>query len=156
MDGEEVLENRGFLLSVFISAVVFSQVTPMVSNLVVTPRLYDASLNSLGRYALPFDAYDYISENERDVVIALGSSKMREAFDGNLYSETISSDYDFFNVAYGGEYPYVRVIEIEAIVSLRPKLVLLEIGPNTFSELSTPISEGIQIRMAQLMAHLHR
>ena len=35
---------------------------------------------------------------------------------------------------------------------MRPKLVLLEIGPNTFSELSTPISEGIQIRMAQLMA----
>tara|TARA_B110000914_G_C15412268_1_gene422445 strand:- start:44 stop:979 length:936 start_codon:yes stop_codon:yes gene_type:complete len=77
---------------------------------------------------------------------------MREAFNGVLVQELSSSGHDFYNLAYGLEHPYIRVIEIEAIIKLNPELVIFEVGPNTFSELSTPVPEWAQMMMAQLIA----
>jgi hypothetical protein len=123
-----------------------------ISNYLIKPRLYDGSINELGRYSFTFDAYEYISETSENPVIALGSSKMREIFDGQLMSDLTFEEIDFFNLAYAGERPYVRMIEIDAIIALQPRLVILEIGPNTFSRLSDPLPESIQGRMSQLMS----
>ena len=140
------------LLSCMIALVTMLLVSPSLTTAIVKPRLYDGSINDIGRYAMTFDAYEHISENSDSVVIALGSSKMREAFDGVLIKELSSSESDFYNLAYGLEHPYIRVIEIGSIIELVPEIVIFEVGPNTFSELSTPLPEWAQMMMAQLIA----
>ena len=140
------------LVSVFIALLTALIISTSIGPMIVKPRLYDGSINDLGRYAMTFDAYEHISETSDSVVIALGSSKMREAFDGVLIKELSSSKYDFYNLAYGLEHPYIRVIEIESIIELNPEIVIFEVGPSTFSELSTPVPEWAQMMMAQLIA----
>lgn len=145
-------EDGRLILSCLVALVSVLIFTPTLTDIIVKPRLYDGSINNLGRYAMTFDAYEHISETSDSVVIALGSSKMREAFNGVLIQEMSSSGYDFYNLAYGLEHPYIRVIEIEAIIKLNPEIVIFEVGPNTFSELSTPVPEWAQMMMAQLIA----
>ena len=140
------------LLSCMIALVTTLLLSPALTTAIVKPRLYDGSINDIGRYAMTFDAYQHISENSDSAVIAIGSSKMREAFNGVLLKELSSSEHDFYNLAYGLEHPYVRVIEIGSIVELNPNMVVMEIGPNTFSELSTPLPEWAKMMMAQLIA----
>ena len=114
------------LLSCMIALVTMLLVSPSLTTAIVKPRLYDGSINDIGRYAMTFDAYEHISENSDSVVIALGSSKMREAFDGVLIKELSSSESDFYNLAYGLEHPYIRVIEIGSIIELVPEIVIFE------------------------------
>ena len=62
-------------------------VNSIFTALIIKPRLYDGSVNELGRYSMTFDAYEYISKNSDAPIISIGSSKMREAFDGVLIAE---------------------------------------------------------------------
>tara|TARA_Y100000589_G_scaffold44862_1_gene37762 strand:+ start:543 stop:1634 length:1092 start_codon:yes stop_codon:yes gene_type:complete len=119
---------------------------------IVKPRLYDGSINELGRYAMTFDAYEHISGSSDNAVIAIGSSKMREAFDGILLEELHEEDYDFYNLAIAGDIPIVRMLELDAIIKANPEFVILEVGPNTFSDLSYPLPESTLSRMAQLVS----
>ncbi len=150
LESEE--EDPSLLVSAFIALLTTLLISTSIGPMIVKPRLYDGSINDLGRYAMTFDAYDHISETSDSVVIALGSSKMREAFDGVLIKELSSSESDFYNLAYSLEHPYIRVIEIESIIELNPEIVIFEVGPSTFSELSTPVPEWAQMMMAQLIA----
>jgi hypothetical protein len=127
-------------------------VSHLFVNTLIKPRLYDGTINELGRYAFTFDAYDYIEENSDEYVIAIGSSKMREIFDGVTIGEFTNFSGDFYNLAYAGDRPYVRMIEIDAIIRTDPKMVIIEIGPNIFSSLATPLPESTKGRMSQLMA----
>ena len=102
---------------------------------IIKPRLYDGSINELGRYSMTFDAYEYIEKNSDSAVIAIGSSKMRDAFDGQLLGELHGGEYDFYNIALAGDRPFVRMLEIDAIIAAQPEFIILEIGPNTFSSL---------------------
>ncbi|HIL64693.1 MAG TPA: hypothetical protein EYG33_00860, partial [Candidatus Poseidoniales archaeon] len=133
LESEE--EDPSLLVSAFIALLTTLLISTSIGPMIVKPRLYDGSINDLGRYAMTFDAYDHISETSDSVVIALGSSKMREAFDGVLIKELSSSESDFYNLAYSLEHPYIRVIEIESIIELNPEIVIFEVGPSTFSEL---------------------
>ena len=146
------LNKKELTASIFSLGVVFLFLSYAYSEQIIKPRLYDGSINELGRYSFTFDAYDYIEENSDNPIIALGSSKMREIFDGQLIEEFTAYEGEFFNLAYAGERPYVRMIEIDAIVELNPKLVMIEVGPNSFSALSDPVPESILSRMEQLMA----
>jgi len=120
--------------------------------MVIKPRLYDGTINELGRYSFTFDAYDHIKASSEYAVIALGSSKMREIFDGRLVAEATEFEGDFYNLAYAMDRPYVRMIEVDALIQTNPKLVMIEIGPNMFSSLAEPVSESTLNRMRQLMA----
>lgn len=146
------LNNKELTASIFSLGVVFLFLSYAYSEQIIKPRLYDGSINELGRYSFTFDAYEYIEENSENPIIALGSSKMREIFDGQLIGESTTFNGEFFNLAYAGERPYVRMIEIDAIVDLNPKLVMIEVGPNSFSALSDPAPESIISRMEQLVA----
>ena len=146
------LNKKELTASIFSLGVVFLFLSYAYSEQIIKPRLYDGSINELGRYSFTFDAYEHIEENSDNPIIALGSSKMREIFDGQLIEEFTAYDGEFFNLAYAGERPYVRMIEIDAIVELNPKLVIIEVGPNSFSALSDPAPESILSRMEQLMA----
>ena len=146
------LKLSEFVAGILSVCVVFLVMSLSFNNLVIMPRLYDGTVNDLGRYSFTFDAYDHIKEQSDNPVIALGSSKMREIFDGHLINEHTEFEGDFYNLAYASDRPYVRMIEIDALIHTNPKLVMLEIGPNMFSSLSNPVPESTLYRMTQLMA----
>tara|TARA_B100001093_G_scaffold162960_1_gene155333 strand:+ start:1573 stop:2694 length:1122 start_codon:yes stop_codon:yes gene_type:complete len=145
-------ENTNLFVSITILSITLLMMSQAIGSTVIKPRLYDGTINELGRYAFTFDAYEYIEQNSEDAVIAIGSSKMREIFDGLQIGNSTSSSNDFFNLAYAGDRPYVRMIEIDAIIRTNPKMVIMEMGPNVLSSLSTPIPDSIIGRMAQLMS----
>ena len=137
------------IIAMCITMVIVSQ---SITNIVIKPRLYDGTINELGRYSFTFDAYEYIDEDTENAVIAIGSSKMREIFDGTLFSEKTEFEGDFYNLAYAGDRPYVRMIEIDSIIATNPRLVILEFGPNVLSKLNTPVDDATAGRMSQLMS----
>lgn len=118
----------------------------------VMPRLYDATVNELGRYSFTFDAYEFIENDEQPSVIAIGSSKMREIFDGIEIKNQTAYDAMYYNLAYAGDRPYVRMVEIDAIIKSNPDLVIIEYGPNYLSKLSSPLSDTISHRMSHLIS----
>ena len=124
----------------------------VVDSSIVKPRLYDGTVNQLGRYSFTFDAYDSISTRDNPSVIAIGSSRMREIFDGGLIGNLSQTGYDFFNLAYGMDLPYIRMIEIHELIKASPELVIIEIGPSTFSQLDPSVNH--YNRTMQFMAHL--
>ena len=149
--GEEVTKAE-LTSSIAIAVVSLLLFFPLVQDSVVKPRLYDGSVNELERYAFTFDAFEYIEENSKSPIIAIGSSKMREIFNGITIGENTSYEGEFYNLAYAGDRPYVRMIEIDAMIELNPKMVIFEIGANTFSSMPQPLDEGSIQRMSQLMA----
>ena len=155
LDSEaDILEQGKFdiVTSIVILIITGLLVSHLFVNTIIKPRLYDGTINELGRYAFTFDAYDYIEDNSDKHVIAIGSSKMREIFDGVTIGELTDYSGDFFNLAYAGDRPYVRMIEIDALIRTDPQMVIIEIGPNVFSALSTPLPKSTTGRMSQLMA----
>lgn len=140
------------ITSIFCLIVVFILISIPHTNYILKPRLYDGTINELGRYSFTFDAYQHIESESENSVIALGSSKMREIFNGAAIQNHSNTDTEFFNLGYAGERYYVRMIEIDAIVALRPNLVVLEVGPNSFSKLSDPVPQNVAAQMIQLMA----
>ena len=150
MDDE--VTRAGLASSITIAVVTLLLFFPMIQDSVVKPRLYDGSVNGLGRYSFTFDAYEHIEKNSENPIIAIGSSKMREIFDGIAIADSTSFDGEFYNLAYAGDTPYIRMVEIDTLILLKPDLVILEIGPNTFSKTSQPLNEISIQRFSQLMA----
>jgi hypothetical protein len=146
------IESSQLLLSCLIACITIMVVSPSLTTAIIKPRLYDGSINELGRYSMTFDAYEHIGKNSDSAIVAIGSSKMREAFDGQLLGQLDDSNHDFYNLAVAGDRPYVRMLEINAILELRPKIVIIELGPNTFSSLATPVPDSVNSRMAHLIS----
>ena len=146
------LKSSQLLLSCMIAFVTVLLASPSLSTAIIKPRLYDGSINELGRYSMTFDAYEYIEEHSDSAIIAIGSSKMRDAFDGQLLGQLDDSHHEFYNLAIAGDRPYVRMLEVSAILELKPEMIILEIGPNTFSSLATPVPESVHSRMAHLIS----
>lgn len=139
------LSFTSLLIAIFISS-------QLILTNAVMPRLYDATVNELGRYSFTFDAYEFIEDDEQLSVIAIGSSKMREIFDGLEISNQTVYDAVYYNLAYAGDRPYVRMIEIDAMIDSNPDLVIIEYGPNYLSKLNNPLSNTISHRMSHLIS----
>ena len=150
MDDE--VTRAGLASSITIAVVTLLLFFPLIQDSIVKPRLYDGSVNELGRYAFIFDAYEYIEDNSENPVLAIGSSKMREIFNGITIGENTTYDGDFFNLAYSLDKPYIRMLEIDAMIELNPKLIIIEVGANTFSSIPQTLDEASIQRMSQLMA----
>lgn len=126
---------RELFVSLGVVVIIVLLTSPIIQNNIIKPRLYDGTINELGRYSFTFDAYEYISEESENAVIGIGSSKMREIFDGRLIRNQTQYEGDYYNLGYAEDRPYVRMIELQAMIAASPKLMIIEVGPNTFSEL---------------------
>jgi len=154
-DGVGALNSKSDLLSsILVCGIVTLILITNAGPTLVKPRLLDGSLTELGRYAFTFDAYDTIRDDDGASVIFLGSSKMREAINGLEIENLTSSDVNVYNLAYAGERPYFRMIEIDALIQSSPDIVVLELGPSSFSPVihddpTHPLADG---RVEQLVA----
>jgi hypothetical protein len=145
-------ENKDLALSTITCIVVMLLCSQTIDEQIIKPRLYDGTINQLGRYSFTYDGYEYISEESDFPVIAIGTSRMREIFDGISIGENSSSGADFFNLAYGMDLPYIRMIEIDYLIDSNPSLVIIEMGPSSFSKLDNSVWH--YNRTIDFMSHL--
>lgn len=145
-------ENNNLIASLVSCIIAMLMCSQMINENIIKPRLYDGTVNNLGRYSFTFDAYEYIAAESDSPVIAIGSSKMREIFNGISIGENSTSEADFFNLAYGMDMPYVRMIELDYLINSNPELVIIEMGPSTFSQLDSSVWH--YNRTIEFMSHL--
>ena len=128
-------------------------VNPILSD-AVDRKLIDGSVMELGRYHFTFEAYDYISEDSAPSVVTWGSSKMRESFDGlDMEKHSVHDDANFYNLGYASEHPYLRLPELSSLISAKPDVLVLELGPNTFSFLPTPLDPNSLEKINSVIYH---
>ena len=76
-----------FVVSIVTALLVSVSSSSMLEQKIIQPRTFDGTLLELGRYAFIYDAIDHLSEQPDAVVLGIGSSKMREAFDGACWKK---------------------------------------------------------------------
>ncbi|MFL2977278.1 MAG: hypothetical protein ACJZ49_07015, partial [Candidatus Thalassarchaeaceae archaeon] len=119
---------------------------------IIQPKLHDGSIVELGRYTFVYDALEHINQQDSKSVIGIGSSKMREAFNGEqIQKNSASKGVDFYNLGLASDRPYFRTIQIEPIIESKPEILVIEIGPNSFSRLNSPLSQVSLDRMNALL-----
>ena len=92
----------------------------------------DGSAYDNSRWGRIGDAYETISDSDGNDAVFIGSSVFYYAIDGECLDESSSRDIEHWNLAIRGDLPYLRLPEIDFIVSSGAEVVVLEAGPNTF------------------------
>ena len=83
------------------------------------------------------DSLKIISDHVEDPIIAIGSSMTLKALDGKCVTENLASQSVMHNLAHVNSMPWNDMIHIPRIVELSPTLVLIEIGPNIMTNLTS-------------------
>ena len=145
-------EASWFLVAAIITLVTFAPLNYVIEEEIVGPRLVDGTIVELGRYTFIYDAVDYLESKAEAKVIAIGSSKIREGFDGGLLAkESAARGATFANLGVAADVPYFRITNIEAIAELQPEVVVMELGPNSLSRLDSPLSQRDADRMNAML-----
>jgi len=145
-------EASWFLVAAIISLVTIATLSYVIEEKVIGPRLVDGTVVELGRYTFMYDAVDYLESSAEAKVIAIGSSKIREGFDGGLLAkESAARGTTFANLGVAADVPYFRMTNIEAIAELQPEVVVMELGPNSLSRLDSPLSQRDADRMNAML-----
>jgi hypothetical protein len=145
-------EASWFLVAAIITLVTVAPLNYVIEEEIVGPRLVDGTIVELGRYTFMYDAVDYLESSAEAKVIAIGSSKIREGFDGGLLAkESAARGVTFANLGVAADVPYFRMTNIEAIAELQPEVVVMELGPNSLSRLDSPLSQRDADRMNAML-----
>ena len=146
-------ESKWYFTAIPVFLITFLTVNASVLSM-VDGKLRDGSVMEFGRYHFTFDAYNHIRADESPSVVAWGSSKMREAFNGNEFEEfSVHPEASFYNLAFAAERPYYRLPEVASLIAADPEVLMLELGPNTFSSLKTPLDASSLERMNSILFH---
>lgn len=141
-----------YLVASVVCLFVAAPLTHVIEEEVVGPRLVDGTIVELGRYTFIYDAIDYLDSKSEAKVLAVGSSKMREGFDGGLLAkESAARGVIYANLGVAADVPYFRMTNIEAIANLQPDVVVLELGPNSLSALESPLKQQDIDRMNAML-----
>lgn len=104
---DEAKKTHWFVVSFVTALLVGMSSAGLIEEEVIAPRTLDGTLLELGRYALFYDAMDYLNEQPDAVVVGIGSSKLREGFDGALLAkESAAVGVTFANLAVAGDVPF--------------------------------------------------
>ncbi len=116
----------------FVTLIVVSQ---SLSLYVIQPLIFDSTLVRHGRYAITFEAWDTIENDETLSVVGIGSSLTQYGLNGSCIDSTIiDHNINVYNLGIPGAYPYTEMIQIERAVGANPDVIILELNPiNLFS-----------------------
>ena len=129
----------------------FSKLKPLFYNLIITGIIIFVLSNPITSYLYLnnmdkdstfhaeqnqiYRGFENIKEDENYKIIFLGSSMTREGIDCIV----IENHYDSlscYNLGSSSDIPYLRLLEISKIIEAKPDLVVIEITPNTFANIS--------------------
>jgi len=123
---------------------------------IVSDTLISTDMVSNTRYGITFPALKSIKAMDDDSVIAIGSSIIRAATDGECISTNLEHENTgVYNLGISGANPYTEILQIPALIAAEPELVIIEMGPNGLWEfpdgqamlpMSTEKDEYIQFR----------
>ena len=148
----EIDQKNWWVASIISLILVLTSSSILIEEIIIKPKLHDGSIVELGRYTFVYDALDHIDEQDTSSVIGIGSSKMREAFNGEeIKKNSATRSVDFYNLGLAADLPYFRSIQIEPILDTKPELLIIEIGPNSFSQLKSPLRTQDFDRMNALL-----
>ena len=132
--------KKWWMASIISLILVLTPSSIFIEEIIIKPELHDGSIVELGRYTFVYDAIEHIEEQDTSSVISIGSSKIREAFNGEeIKKNSATRGVDFYNLGLAADLPYFRSIQIEPILDIKPELLIIEIGPNSFSQLKSPL-----------------
>ena len=127
----EVTSSELFL-SIMIGAVTILMVSSSAGPAIVKPLLLDGSLMGEGRFAIIYDGYETVGDDNAPSIVAVGSSIILAAMNGTcMQEESIVDNSQFYNFAMSGGKPYSEMIQIPALIESAPDIVMLEVGPNS-------------------------
>ena len=129
----------------------FVKLRPLIYNLIITGIIIFVLSNSITSYLYlknmdkdsTFHAeqnqiyreFVNIKEDKNYKVIFLGSSMTREDIDC-IVIENDNDSLSCYNLGSSSDIPYLRLLEISKIIEAKPNLVVIEITPNTFANIS--------------------
>ena len=149
---KETDQKKWWTASIISLILVLTPSSIFIEDIIIKPKLHDGSIVELGRYTFVYDALEHIDEQDTSSVIGIGSSKMREAFNGEeIRKNSATRSVEFYNLGLAADLPYFRAIQIEPILDIEPELLIIEIGPNSFSQLKSPIRNQDFDRMNALL-----
>lgn len=116
------------LITIFITGMLVAT----VPSSFIDSMLEDGSVKHNARWAHLAEAYDFIGKNPDQDIIVIGSSRMYSGLDAScLDSKDETSSH--WNLAVRGDFPYLRLPEIDSLVGANAEVVIIEVGPNTLS-----------------------
>ena len=133
MDWEE-LDNSpsNIFFSLFIGFVITLFFLSNAGQYIAEDELLNGSLITNGRYAITYDGYNDITNDNSESVVSIGSSIMQYAMDGKCMTENSKIENSkFYNFAMMGSNPYVEMVQIPTLIESAPVAVMIEIGPNS-------------------------
>lgn len=142
--GMRNLDSKDVAISTILGMFAFFVTISMISSQIIQPLLFDASIVRVGRYAITFDAWDSVEEEQDRMIVGIGSSMLQYAMDGTCIEEEIGADnVGVFNLAIPGSMPYIEMIQTEAAVRASPELIILEVGPNSLWDVDEYSNEAL-------------
>jgi hypothetical protein len=119
---------RSALFSLATSLLILSSGFYWTNQTILDGSAYDNS-----RWGRIGDAYDEISNHNDDSILFLGSSIFYSGIDGScLESQNVGVNH--WNLAVRGDIPYLRLPELDRIISSGVEVIVIEAGPNTFQK----------------------
>jgi len=132
MDWEE-LDNRplNIFLSLFIGFVVTLFFLSNAGQYIAEDELLNGTV-APGRFSITYEGYKYISNDDSESVVGIGSSIMQYAMNGKCMSENSNiENSQFYNFGMSAEFPYVEMVQIPALIESAPAIVMIEIDPRS-------------------------
>ena len=140
----KMVSNSSAVVSLTTLAFTFFVGITLFSTQAIQPLLYDASLVRTGSYAMTFDAWETIGEDQEISVVGIGSSMLQYSLNGSCVENRIGNDdVSVYNLAIPGSMPYMEMIQTEAAIRAEPDVVLLELGPNSLWDVDEFSNEGL-------------
>lgn len=133
--------------SVCICLVVIISLTPSLTHNIVEPLIIESRLVTFGRYGFANEAINSISDDEVPSVVAIGSSMMYKAFDGNCMGQQSDvNDAKFYNLGIPASRPYTDMMQIPRLSQSGVEVVLVEVGVNLLFEINDGPHEYMEFR----------
>ena len=136
------------LKSLFIALISIIIISQTLSQYVIQPLTFDATLAQSGRYSFSFEAWNTIQGDELTTVVGIGSSLTQYALSGDCIETEIDSDSTHvYNLGVPGSFPYLEMIQTEKAIRSNPEMILLEINPISLHPVSDASPEYIELRI---------
>ncbi|MDC3291014.1 hypothetical protein OAV27_00810 [Euryarchaeota archaeon] len=125
-------DGDNLFLSILVALIVTLYLSTSTLPALIKPILLDGSLISNGRFAMTYEGYETVADDNTVTVVGIGSSVLMAAMDGECMQEqTGIPNARFYNFAMSGAYPYSEMVQVPALIEAEPDVVLIEIGPNS-------------------------
>jgi hypothetical protein len=144
MGGDKIQPNSeqinfsDMILSILVASIIGMLLSHNLTFSLTESAINDGSIMQDSRLSgITTDSLKIISDHIDEPIIAIGSSMTLKALDGKCVTENLTSPSIVHNLAHVNSMPWNDMIHIPRIIELNPTLVLIEIGPNIMTNLTS-------------------